>query len=187
MGKGNQTNYIQGILRNDLSVLKNIYKESLPEIAKYVKRNSGNSDDAKDVFQEGIMVVFKKAQNGTLELTTTFHVFLFHVCRRIWLKKLKKKSGKEVTLDESAEFTDDETIEEQLLNARKWALFNNKFASLTEECRKVLQMLFHGKTGRQIAEAMGYTEEYAKRKKYKCKLTLSNLIKNDPEYPNLKV
>ena len=83
--------YLEGLANNDLSVLEKIYEESLPEVIKHVKRNSGNTEDAKDVFQEGILVIYKKVKEDKLQLTTSFHVFLFMVCKRIWLKKLKSK------------------------------------------------------------------------------------------------
>ena len=121
----------------------------------------------------------------TLTLTTPFHVFLFMVCKRIWLKKIKKSYKKEVTLEDAGEFSIEENLEDNFIKTRKWTLFNQKFDQLAEECRKVLKMLFNGRSGKEIAEAMGYTEEYAKRKKYKCKLSLTDLIKKDPEYKNL--
>ena len=177
--------YLEGIAKNDLSVLKKIYEQSLPEVVKYVKRNSGTVEDAKDIFQEGILVVFRKVKSNTLKLTTDFHVFLFIVCKRIWLKKLKKRGIKEVTLEPNREFVLEENLEERFVQSRKWSLFNEKFQQLAEECRKVLKMLFNGKSGKEIAKTMGYTEDYAKRKKYKCKLGLAALVKNDPEYKNL--
>lgn len=179
------TDYLRGIAENDFSVLQKIYKDSLPEVIKYVKRNSGTSDDAKDVFQEGILVIFKRVSNGNLELTTSFHVFLFSVCKRIWLKKLKKSGKKEVSFDNLEEYSFDENFEEGFIKTRKWSLFNQKFQQLSDECRKVLKMHFNGHSSKEIAEAMAYTEEYAKRKKYKCKLSLAELIKKTPEYKNL--
>ena len=177
--------YLKGIAKNDLIVLKKIYKESLPEVVKYVKRNSGTLDDAKDVFQEGILVIYKKVNEDSLELTTRFHVYLFMVCKRIWLKKLRKKGNKEVPFEDVLEFSFEDNFEEQFIKTRKWQLFNKKFQSLTDECRKVLKMLFNGNSSKEIAAVMGYTEDYAKRKKYKCKISLANLIKNDPEFKNL--
>ncbi|MEM6963504.1 MAG: sigma-70 family RNA polymerase sigma factor [Bacteroidota bacterium] len=177
--------YLKGIKENDISTLREIYKDSLPEVTKYIKKNSGNEADAKDVFQEGILVIFKKIQSDSLVLTTSFHVFLFMVCKRIWLKKLKKKSKAAVTLDDVEEFVIEESIEDRWIQSRKWKLFNEKFSLISEECQKVLKMLFNGKSGNQIAQAMGYTEEYAKRKKYKCKLSLTEIIRKDPEYKNL--
>lgn len=177
--------YLEGIAKNDLSILKKIYDNSLPEVIKYVKRNSGTTDDAKDIFQEGILVVFRKIQSGNFELTTDFHVFLFIVCKRLWLKKLKKSGIKEVTLEPNWEFSMEEDFDERFIQSRKWSLFYEKFQNLATECRKVLKMLFNGRSGKEIAETMGYTEDYAKRKKYKCKLSLADLIKKDPEYKSL--
>ena len=177
--------YIRGIANNDFSVLQKIYKESLPEVIKYVKRNSGTLDDAKDVFQEGILVIFKKVNNDTLKLTTSFHIFLFSVCKRIWLKKLKKSGRKEVSFDELEEYSYEENFEEGFIKTRKWALFNQKFQLLSEECRQVLKMQFNGHSSKEIATTLGYTEEYAKRKKYKCRMSLAELIKKAPEYKNL--
>lgn len=179
------TEYLRGIVDNDLSVLKKIYRESLPEVVKYVKRNSGTLDDAKDVFQEGILVIFKKANEGSLRLTTTFHIFLFSICKRIWLKKLRRKSFQEVPLDEVLEIPTDEDLDEAFIKSKRWALFNSKFTELAEECRRVLKLLFNGESGKGIADKMGYTEEYAKRKKYKCKQRLSEMIKSDPAYKPL--
>lgn len=178
-------NYLRGIVENDFSVLQQIYRESLPEVIKYVKRNSGTTDDAKDVFQEGILVIFRKVSNDQLELTTSFHNFLFSVCKRIWLKKLKKKGNKEVAFVDSEEYSYEENFEDDFIKTRKWQLFNKKFQLLAEECRKVLKMFFNGRSSNEIANAMGYTEEYAKRKKYKCKRSLAELIKKDAEYNNL--
>lgn len=186
MNKKKNINYLRGIAENDFKVLDQIYRESLPEVIKYVRKNSGNFDDAKDVFQEGILVIFKKIQGNQLELTTSFHNYLFGVCKKIWLKKLRKRSGKEVAFKDNEEYSYEETFDEDFIKTRKWRLFNKKFKSLPEECRKVLKMMFNGRSGKEIAQEMGYTEEYAKRKKYKCKLALSTLIKESSEYKNLK-
>lgn len=176
---------VRGIVENDLTILKRIYSESLPEVIKYVKRNSGTEDDGKDVFQEGVIVIFRKASAGDLELTTSFHNFLFTICKRIWLKKLRKTTGKEVPFDQVLEYSDEDDLDEAILKSQKWELFNKRFMDLSEECRQVLKMLFNKVSGKEIAEKMGYTEDYAKRKKYKCKQSLADLIKSDPNYQQL--
>jgi len=177
-----QAEYVAGIARNDTSVLQKIYKESLPEVIKYIKKNSGNLDDAKDIFQEAILIIYNKSKQETLELTTTFHVYLFSICKNLWLKKLRSKSSQVLPLSATWGFKVDTDYEEQFIKSRKWKLFNKKFQSLAEECQKVLQMLFNGQSGKEIAAAMGYTEDYAKRKKYKCKLSFMDLVRKDPEF-----
>ena len=180
-----ETDYLKGIAANDYTILQEIYQKSLPEVVKYIKRNSGTLEDAKDVFQEAILVIYNKVKEDELTLTTTFHVYLFSICKRIWLKKLRSKSSQVLPLSATWGLTIENEYEEQFLKTRKWKLFNAKLESLATECRKVLQMLFNGQSGKEIAIAMGYTEAYAKRKKYKCKLSLMDLVRKDPEFKAL--
>ena len=186
MNTYSNSDYLRGIAENDFAILQQLYKASLPEVSQYIKRNSGTFEDAKDIFQEGILVVFKKVKQGDLVLTTSFHNYLFSVCKKLWLKKLKKVKVKEVTFEGMEEYSGiEEDVEARFVQSKKWALFQKQFQRLSEECRKVLQLLFNGQSSKAIGEVMGYTEEYAKRKKYKCKISLSKLIKADPEYQNL--
>lgn len=179
------TTYLKGIAENDYAVLENIYAESLPQVRQYVVQNSGSGDDARDIFQEAILVIYKKVKAAELQLTVDFHYYLFGICKRMWLNRLRRKDRTEAPLTAAQHFTTEENIEEDWIKTRKWNLFQNKFAELADECRKVLQLFFNGQSSRDIAAAMGYSEEYAKRKKYKCKLSLAKLIKNDPEYQHL--
>ncbi len=180
-----ETDYLKGIAENDYFILQEVYKTALPEVIKYIKRNSGNIDDAKDVFQEAILVIYNKVKQGELTLKTTFHVYLFSICKKIWLKKLRSKSSKVLPLSITWDLAVENEYEELFLKSRKWKLFNAKLESLAAECRKVLQMLFNGQSGKEIAAEMGYTEDYAKRKKYKCKLSLMDLVRKDPEFKAL--
>ena len=186
MNEQRDVNYLQGIAENDYPTLNRIYQESLPEVIKYIRKNSGSADDARDVFQEAILVIFRKVKDQKLVLTTTFHQYLFTVCRRMWLAKLKKKKRAPLTSAKEEDFAFEEQYEEAFLKTRKWRLFNQKFAQLSEECQRVLKMMFNGLSNKEIAQKTGYSEEYAKRKRYRCKGTLSELIKNDPEYFPIK-
>jgi len=179
------TAYLKGIAENNYALLETIYQESLPKVQQYVLNNSGTSDDAQDLFQEAILVIYKKVKTEQLTLTVDFHYYLFGICKRMWLNRLRRKDRTEAPLTAAQHFTTEENIEENFIKTRKWNLFNNKFAQLADECRKVLQLFFNGESSRTIADQMGYSEEYAKRKKYKCKLSLAKMIKNDPEYQHL--
>lgn len=177
--------YIGGIKENKFAVLQDIYKDFSTQIESMVLKNSGNSEDAEDIFQEGLLVIFKKLQNDELELTSSFGTYLYAVCRFIWLKKLNKKRKSQVTLTEIPELTDDTKLDEQLVEVQKRSVFEKHFQALSEECRKVLQMHFNKIKGSEIAERMGYSLDYVKRKKYKCKNNLIEKIKSDHLYKEL--
>ena len=65
-------------------------------------------------------------------------------------------------------------------------LFWNAFRQLGEDCQKVLELFFQKIPMETIATQMGYgSEGYAKRRKLQCKDRLTELIKQDPAYPEL--
>lgn len=118
MGLQPEVDYLKGVAENDLAVLQLIYRESLPEVIKFVRKNSGTADDAKDVFQEAILIIFRKLSNEELELTTRFHLYLFSICKRIWLKKLRNNRNREVPFAAEKEYGFEEHLEEQFLKSR---------------------------------------------------------------------
>ena len=179
-------NFLKGIVENDFSTLKKIYDEFGPSVVNYVKKNSGTLEDARDVMQEGLIIIYKKLKNDDLELTSGFGTYFYGVCRFVWLNKLKKRSKKEVTTDDFGTLTTEEVnLEDKLIESRRRILFEKKFEELTKECKKVLQLFFNGDSGKEIATKTGYAEDYVKRKKYKCKEKLVRLVKADPEFQTL--
>jgi len=181
--RNGQIDYLKGIKENDFSILNKIYNDFGPSIVNYIKKNSGTLEDAKDVLQEGLMVIYKKLNENNLELSSTFEAYLYGVCRFVWLNKLKKKSKKEVTNQGFDTLTiEQQLLEDKLIESRRRILFQKKFEELTEECKTVLQLSFNGNSGKEIAALTGYAEDYVKRKKYKCKEKLVRLIKADSEY-----
>lgn len=178
--------YIQGIAKNQLPVLNDIYADFGPTINNLVKRNSGNDDDAQDVFQEALIVIFNKVSKNDLALTAAFGTYLYSVARLIWLKKLKNKSKIEVTFSDVEEYTYVDQEEEGLDKSEKALLYHHYFKKISSECQKMLIHTFNRLTGEQIAKMMGYSIEYVKRKRYKCKSQLIDLIRNDPKFIEIK-
>ena len=175
--------FLEGIISNDCNVLKEIYQDYLPSIKKYILANNGTPSDAMDVFQDGLIVIYKKLKNGNLKLTSSFHTYLFSVCRFVWLNHLKKKRNQsEVHMESADQVKSDTNIEEEYEELEKRKLFESKLDELPYESKTVLKLFFNKKSIKQIAKTMGYTEGYAKRKKYKAKLQLISAIKADPRF-----
>ena len=42
--------------------------------------NNGNEDDAKDIFQESIIVLYEKVKAGKFELSSKLKTFIYSVC-----------------------------------------------------------------------------------------------------------
>src|SRR6476620_4948451 len=55
-----------------------------------VINNNGTADDAADIFQESMIVLFEKAKNPEFELNCQIKTYLYSVCKRLWLKRLQQ-------------------------------------------------------------------------------------------------
>jgi len=169
--------YLLGLINNDSVVIEQIYTNYFPVISNYVIKNNGTKEEAFDVFQDGMLVILKKAKMKDFQLTSSFSTYLYAVCRLTWLKQQKRKNRRfdDLVIPISCELDFAKDIDE----ISKEKLFKSKMDLLSPESRKVLELFFNKTSMEDISEIMGYTIEYAKRKKYKAKNKLVQLIKED--------
>ncbi|MEM6342656.1 MAG: sigma-70 family RNA polymerase sigma factor [Bacteroidota bacterium] len=179
--------YLEGLRKRDNQVLEEIYQRYYPSLAQLVSQRGGNEDDAKDVFQETLIVVFRKVKQVDFALTSQFHTFLIAVGKRIWLHKASRKSQRPHIPLTEVESEVVENIEEEIQKTEKYRLYREKIALLGKDCQRVLR-LFLGRTSmQQIAQQMGYASEaYAKKRKFQCKQQLTKLIKSDRRFQEMK-
>lgn len=177
--------YIAAIQENNHLALRKMYQHFLPQILSLVQQNSGNLEDAQDVLQDGLMIVFEKIKQPNFQLTSSFGTFLYSICRFVWLRKLKKKHRKDVTIEDQEGLIDDADVEQQLQEEEKWRLFKQHLGQLGAECQKVLKLFFTKKKMAEIAQEMEYTKEFAKTKKYLCQKKLIQSIQKDRIYKEL--
>ncbi len=180
-----ESKQLQALLKNDRKGIEAIYKEMFPNIRKWVQRNSGNEQDAGDVLQDAIIVVFEKASQPNFELTGSFYSYLTSVCRFIWLRKLKKNSRTTGNLPIEKDISEDASIETILQEEERVALFQKYYNTLNEVCKKVLKLFFEGRKMKEIATQMGYAEKFARVKKHMCQKKLISKIQGDRRYREL--
>jgi len=77
---------IEGIRRKDKDVLRYVYKQYFPMVRYFIVRNNGTEQDAEDIFQEAMIVVFERARKRNLALGCAFKTYLYSVVRHIWLQ-----------------------------------------------------------------------------------------------------
>lgn len=172
--------YIEGLLQNDTRVVQEIYRRFASPIKYYIIRNQGSEDDAADIFQESVMDIYNQAKHKNLQLTCPFEPFLLLICKRKWLNELKKRGRTPVTNhgDELSDIGEDvfaaaEQVEKEETKAR---VFVEQFERLGEKCREILKMSMTGEAQEKIAELLGVTYGYLRKKKSECMATLLTYI-----------
>lgn len=183
-----QPNYIAAILTGDRAILRQLYELQYPVIRNMILHNGGTDSDARDIFQDAVLIVFQKAQHPDFQLSSKFSTFLYGICHNLWLNCRSKKSATaEVTLTKDIKYIPDDTaLEDDLLYVEQGNLFWKAFRQLGEDCQQVLELFFQKTPMEAIAAKMGYgSAGYAKRRKMQCKEHLTELIRNAPDYGEL--
>lgn len=179
--------FIAALLTNNHVGIQAIYDQFFPRIKNMVIKNSGKEEDAWDVFQDALIVIYKKAQQPDFELTSAFYSFLYGVAYRIWLKKISSSKYRQVTFEQVGAFSSEEDFELLLFQQEQEKLYRDKFVLLRPKCQSILQLFVEKVKMSVIAQKLGYaSENAAKKAKHVCKKQLVALIKADARFQELK-
>ena len=186
MNKESQTQ-LQALLSGDNDGIREIYRLYLPRAASLITRNGGSSDDAKDIFQEALVIIYEKAQQPGFQLKSSLYTLIYGICRNLWGNRLQKKSSRNVTFSEDDKYKFDEDIEKSIEEAEENKIFWDAFEQLGQDCQKLMRLFFDKVRMEKIAELMGFgSVSYAKKRKFQCKERLVNLVKEDLRFQELK-
>jgi RNA polymerase sigma factor (sigma-70 family) len=174
--------YIVALLNNDVALIDEVYKSCARQVKSYICFNNGNEDDAADIFQEALIDIYHQAKNKDLQLTCPFNAFVFMVCKRKWLNELKKRSLLPVTNNDDALLDSSEDTfalaEELELQTEQQNKFLAAFEKLGDRCKEIIQWSIQGEAQEKVAEAMGVTYGYLRKKKSECMASLIKLVQN---------
>lgn len=170
-------------LRSDY-IINFTYREFFPLVKFLVAENGGSGEDAEDVFQDGIVILYTKISLNQLVLTSSFKTYMYSVCRNLWLQKLTKRKAiydKLTDVDDFIDLPKDLFQEANFEEAELHRIIQIHFLSMPIDCQKVLRLFIKNIPLREIAGIMGFkTENYAKTRKYLCKQELKKRIADDP-------
>ena len=179
---------ITGIRNHDSSILEHVYTTHYPIIEGYITHNQGSREQARGIFQDAMIIVYKRIKSNELELTCKFGTYLYAICKNIWMQERKKYLQRTQKLREQPlEVNDPGPADDPLLQNHLTDLFNKHFDALSKDCQKILSMYFNNFSVEDIRAAMNYKDlHHTADRKYRCKKSLINRIVNDPLFKRLK-
>ncbi|HET7000465.1 MAG TPA: sigma-70 family RNA polymerase sigma factor [Puia sp.] len=175
----NELALLKGLAANDRKAIETIYRVHYSMIQTLVINNNGTSDDARDIFQEAIIVLYEKAKSGSFELHAQLKTYIYAVCRRLWLKKLAHNarfSGDLANAPETIATDDDLEMHDQ--RTQDFEVMEHALQHLGEPCKELLESYYiRKKNMSEIAKEFGYTNaDNAKNQKYKCLMRLKKIF-----------
>jgi RNA polymerase sigma factor (sigma-70 family) len=175
----NEQKLLEGLAKNDRKAIETIYKEHFNMVQSLILNNSGYPDDARDIFQEAMIVLYQKARSGSFELNSQLKTYLYSVCRRLWLKRLNQMQRISPEVDNLEETVPvEEELERHEQRNRDFLTMEQAMNNLGEPCKSLLEAYYMEKKSMvEIAGDFGYTNaDNAKNQKYKCLMRLKKIF-----------
>ncbi|MDR3695338.1 RNA polymerase sigma factor [Mucilaginibacter sp.] len=148
-----------------------LYKFYFPAIKGLVVQNSGSAQDAEDIFQESVIILFQKVSDPTFILTSSLKTYIYAVARNLWLKKLRSHKPFVGSAGiEDQYLKSDEVVFELNPEPTREEKLHGWMAKITENCRRILNAIFYYREPMEsLMVKMGWKNKHtADNQKYKC-------------------
>jgi RNA polymerase sigma factor (sigma-70 family) len=164
---------------DDSKVLSYLYANLLPKVRNHIIRNNGSKDEANDIFQDAVIILYRNAVEGKLENVMNISGFLFQIAKNLWINRAKQ-SGRigSITDRESEIASSDDSVVENMLSEEKRSALAELFALVGEKCLKLMELhLYEKKSMEEIGQLLNIGGPNAvKAQHYRCKQKLIELM-----------
>lgn len=168
-------------------VLNKLYDNSLPKIKILIRKMNGTEDDALDIFQEVLIILFRQVKLNKMNADTNIDGYLYRISRNLYLNKLRRTT-KFIDFNEDIDEADTPEIETHLFIKDSENEIMKLFNSLGDKCKDLLNaIVFDELNYDEVAIKFGFASgEVVKTQKYRCKKKMQELFQQNPSlYPYL--
>ncbi len=174
---------LNGILENNSVIVQFIYDRYFNDIRRFIDKFGGSSDDAMDVFQDGIIVIYEQMKNGEAKKIKNFNNYFFSVCKFKWFNTIRDEKYAEITQIEVEDILPkfefdriSDSVSEILEKERRVKIYFKSFMELPSICQKMIRFVAYGWAIEDIAAEMEFTVAYTYRKRQNCLNKLTELV-----------
>jgi DNA-directed RNA polymerase specialized sigma24 family protein len=152
-----------------------LYKKAFPAVAKYVSKMGGSFDEAKDIFQDALVIYYEKTVIGSIVLQTNEQAYLLGIAKHLWAKRFRE-CIQHTTLDTGLDNYDLMVDENKQPSPAKLLHY---LETAGQKCMEILKAFYYDNLPvNQIASLFGYSGvRSATVQKYKCMEKVRETIK----------
>jgi RNA polymerase sigma factor (sigma-70 family) len=173
------------LIAEDRGAILYLYDSMYVSAQKWIGQNGGNIDDAKDVFQESIIVLLNKMKSNDFRTAKgNLRNYFFGIIKFKWFEILKKESKNPQVEFQNDRYSDFEMIAmEDSDEMRLSDIVTKEFNQLKDDCKNLLKLFFVDLfSTKKVGELLGFKEDYVRIKKMRCLQYLRESVINSIEY-----
>ena len=155
--------------------LQNTYEQVFPMVAGFVSKMGGTLDDAKDIFQDALIVYLEiKAQNSD-KIHTSEQAYILGIAKHLWIRKYHVSKSM-ISLNQ---FETEITIPEDFYPTVSQKRLLRFLELAGKKCMDLLRGFYYQKLPvKKLAQNLGYSNEHSVSvQKYKCLEKVRHTIK----------
>ena len=145
-----------------------LYEEVFPVVADIVSKQGGSFQDAKDIFQDALIIFYEKSVDGELDIKLSNEAYIVGIAKHLWNKKFKSRY-RLLSLD---------FLEKEIILPRDYieieTMKTNRLLRLLEvagkKCIELLRSIYYDKLSmNEVSQVHGFSNPHsASVQKYKC-------------------
>lgn len=163
-------------------MLRAVYAELFPQVSRFVQANGGSQQDARDVFQDALVVFLLRLRQSSASSThwSNWVAYLTSICRNRWYQELRDRKHRPGAHGDA--YPEGAAAEGQLFGAPSQdeliaETVQKAMNAIDPACRDVLRMFYVDRLNlADIADLLGYTPDYIRVKKMRCMEKLRKAI-----------
>jgi RNA polymerase sigma factor (sigma-70 family) len=167
-----------------------LYSSYFEYVGRFVVNNSGDWQDAEDIFQEVLVAFIHLVKKEKFRGESRIKTFLFSLNRNMWLNELKRRSRAEVRETKfEKEKEDSEVVTSIIENREATDQLMKVMDELGDTCKKILLLYYYeNRSMKEILRELHYeNEQVVRNKKHKCLKKLQEMLsQNKHLYNQLK-
>ena len=176
----NDSKLLDAIRNGDEEALVELFRQNRRPVTSLVTRNQGSEDDAEDVFQEAMVVLWERVRSGSFEYQAKLSTFIYATAKNIWFRRLARHRRELHTSEEALDVaTSDATPLEELEQNERVLAVQKAMEQMGNPCRDLLLLFYwEERSMEEIAVKLGFANaDTVKSKKYQCKKSLELLVR----------
>lgn len=145
-----------------------LYGEVFPVVADIVSKQGGSFQDAKDIFQDALIIFYEKSVAGALHIQLSNEAYIVGIAKHLWIKKFKS-NYRLLSLD---------ALEKEIRLPQDYFVIEtaktNRLLHLLEvagrKCIELLRSIYYDKLPmNEVSKQHGFSNAHsASVQKYKC-------------------
>ncbi|MES2276828.1 MAG: sigma-70 family RNA polymerase sigma factor [Bacteroidota bacterium] len=152
-----------------------LYQTVFPAVARYVSRRGGSFDEAKDVFQDAVVIYYERSISAG-DAPRDEKAYLTGIAKHLWLKSYEA-NNRYIPLDEAGNAAAISITDEQQPLSNKILHY---LESTGQKCMDLLRSFYYDKLSMsEIAQSFGFSgERSATVQKFKCLEKVRETVKS---------